>query len=1103
MCKSCRREPSESQAKSARAPDRSFELLFYADLHIHSKFSRATSKSCDLEHLALWARSKGLSVLATGDFTHPGWMAELEEQLIPAGPGAFALRPDLEAEVERRLPGACHGLTRFVLSVEISTIYKKADRTRKVHHVVYAPDFESARRLTHQLSKVGNLSSDGRPILGLDSRDLLEMVLSSGEGCYLVPAHVWTPWFSVLGSKSGFDSVAECYGDLADHIFALETGLSSDPPMNWKVSSLDRYRLVSNSDAHSPEVLGREACVFDTEPDYFSIRAALQSGNGYVGTVEFFPEEGKYHLDGHRKCGVKLTPEQTRQCGDRCPVCGKPVTVGVMNRVEELADRGDRELRPETAGEVYSLVPLREILSEIEGVGAKSKRVMRAYQQLVSRLGPELVILNDLPLEEIQHAGSSLLDEAIRRLREGRVIRDAGFDGEYGVIRLFDRDEISCRQKGGFLFSVRRDNREHREVQSPSRPSPPEHSAEPRARDRQEKVCAGGGSAVVGSGPLSGLDPEQRAAAETVSGPVLIVAGPGSGKTRTLTHRLAHLVQDHGASPEQCLAITFTRRAATEMRERLGALLPEVATGVPVFTFHALGLSMLQEHGSRVGLQAGFRLAEQRESAAFVTEFAGISPRKAARLLQAISRLKRTGAAGGLTASGEADDAELASAYRVYDQQMKAHGLLDYDDLVVLAVQLLRDNAQLQIAYQQRYKWISIDEYQDVDQQQYALVKLLAPADGNLCVIGDPDQAIYGFRGSDLRFFRRFQEDFPGARVFSLTRNYRSGRPIVEASSEVMAQHRSGEQTAAIALLESPERIVLHEAATDRAEAEFVVHTLEQMIGGHSFFSIDSGRSAAADAADLSFSDFAVLYRSDAVSHLVCEALARSGMPFQKLSHARLSELPGVVAILDHLGQADGSAPLCEPAKAPSAHRGSIFVRAKLDLAVAAALQQCSAKAPSADRRQIEAASELLTPMADACGQDLGRFRSELIMGGQVDAWDPRADRVSVLTMHAAKGLEFRVVFILGCEKGILPLSWDGDDPESVSEERRLFYVGMSRARDRLFLCRARRRAWRGKVRSQAPSPFVLDIRDELMDRRASTSKPGRKRGAGEQLNLF
>ena len=417
-------------------------MRFYADLHIHSKYSRATSKDCDLEHLSFWGRKKGITVIGTGDFTHPAWFSEIKEKLVPAEPGLFRLRDDIEKEVTEKLPGSCHGITRFMLSVEISTIYKKGEKTRKIHHLIYAPTLEQAEFINRKLDRIGNIKSDGRPILGLDSRHLLEIALEAGEGCYLVPAHIWTPWFAVLGSKSGFDSIGECYGDLAEHIFAVETGLSADPDMIRLVSDLDRYRLVSNSDAHSPAKLGREACIFNTDLDYFSMRRALETGDGYDGSAEFFPEEGKYHLDGHRKCNIRLSPDESRQLDGICPVCGEPLTLGVMHRVQELADRTAGEA-PETTDPFVSLVPLPEVIAETEGVGPNSKRVAKEYEQLLHKLGAELGILNDIPLEEIQNlSNSSLIPEAIARMRKGDVIREAGYDGEYGRIKLFREDEL-------------------------------------------------------------------------------------------------------------------------------------------------------------------------------------------------------------------------------------------------------------------------------------------------------------------------------------------------------------------------------------------------------------------------------------------------------------------------------------------------------------------------------------------------------------------------------------------------------------------------------------------------------------------------------------
>ncbi len=518
--------------------------MFHADLHIHSKYSRACSKDCDIEHLAWWAFRKGISVVGTGDFTHPAWAAELRESLIPAEPGLLALRPDLEDRLRRTSPRTCTGPVRFLLSAEISTIYRGGDRTRKVHHLIYAPTFEAADRITRALAKIGNLASDGRPIIGLDSRNLLEITLSGGPGCYLVPAHAWTPWFAVLGSKSGFDLVADCYGDLAAEVFAIETGLSSDPPMNWMCSSLDGYRLMSNSDAHSPPMLGREATAFDCDLDYFAMAGALRTGDGLAGTLEFFPEEGKYHLDGHRKCGVRLEPGETRRRDGACPQCGKPLTIGVAHRVAELADR-PAGFRPPDAPGFTSLIQLRQVIGEIMSVGPAAKRVTAEVSRLVGILGPELGILCDAPLAEVERAGGALLGEALARLRRGAVRREAGYDGEYGTVALFEPGEIGA---SAALFDLPRSPAPGRPRRAgpgsgpdiPKSDRPGLVTAGPDRAEAARRDAAGpdGGDPAVSGDPAVGLDPDQRAAVLAAS-PLMIVAGPGTGKTRTLTRRIA------------------------------------------------------------------------------------------------------------------------------------------------------------------------------------------------------------------------------------------------------------------------------------------------------------------------------------------------------------------------------------------------------------------------------------------------------------------------------------------------------------------------------------------------------------------------------------
>lgn len=407
-----------------------------ADLHIHSRFSMATSKEGTPENLDFWARKKGISLIGTGDFTHPVWREELKERLVSEGNGLYRLRDASVKEESRKFPGEG---TRFVVSGEISSIYKKNGKTRKVHNVILLPSLEAADAMAQRLEKIGNIHSDGRPILGLDSHDLLEMMLDVCPEGILIPAHIWTPHFSVLGAKSGFDSVEECFEELAPYIYALETGLSSDPAMNWRISKLDRYQLVSNSDAHSPSKLGREANLLDIDCSYEGLYRAIQTGEGLEGTVEFFPEEGKYHFDGHRKCGVSLSPVEAERLGGICPVCGKKLTMGVDHRVEQLADRAEGFVKKD--GKKYeSLVPLPEVISACMGYSTASKKVQGCFEQMIQTLGTEFDILRNVPSEDIKSCAGERIAEGIENVRTGNVKRIPGYDGEYGKIELFDEN---------------------------------------------------------------------------------------------------------------------------------------------------------------------------------------------------------------------------------------------------------------------------------------------------------------------------------------------------------------------------------------------------------------------------------------------------------------------------------------------------------------------------------------------------------------------------------------------------------------------------------------------------------------------------------------
>jgi len=565
-------------------------MKFVADLHIHSHFSRATSKKLAPEFLDLFASQKGIKVVGTGDFTHPGWLKELKEKTYPDQNGFLRLKKDLQLDSHFG-----DNETRFLLTAEISTIYKKAGKVRKVHNVLLVPGFEEAEKINKRLVGLGgNLTSDGRPILGLDSRDLLEIVLDCSEQNYFIPAHIWTPWFSMLGSKSGFNSIKECFDDLSPFIKTIETGLSTDPPMNWLCSFLDNVSLVSNSDAHSPDKLGRNANVFNTDLSYFHIIEALRTGNPkhFQGTIDMFPQEGKYHYDGHRKCNICWDPAETIKNNYTCPKCKKPVTVGVMNRVIELSDREDLYERKNRLP-FRSIIPLKELLAEINNVGQASKKVEEEYQKVLKKLGRELDILLKTPLEEIVKKSSMVLAEAIRRMRNREIIIKEGYDGEFGVIKVFRKGEAKSFAASNALFQIAQAAPPHQraliefDLKGIHTLLEKKKQIDKQAQEKKADYAID----KTAKKRFNNLNTEQFEAVKHASGPSLIIAGPGTGKTKTLTSKVAWLIANKKVHPEKILAITFTNKAAGELKERLQNLVKSSVktNSLQVYTFHGFG----------------------------------------------------------------------------------------------------------------------------------------------------------------------------------------------------------------------------------------------------------------------------------------------------------------------------------------------------------------------------------------------------------------------------------------------------------------------------------------------------------------------------------
>lgn len=1095
---------------------------YIADLHIHSPYSRATSKESTLVGLAAWARVKGIDLLGTGDFTHPGWFARINGMLEPAEPGFFRLKPEEQKKADSFLPLTKGGRPgrgcRFVLTAEISSIYKRHGRVRKVHNLLFVPDLNAAARINARLAGIGNIHSDGRPILGLDSRDLLEILLELAPEGFLVPAHIWTPWFSLFGSKSGFDSIEECFGDLSGHIFALETGLSSDPDMNRLVSSLDRFSLISNSDCHSPAKLGREANLFDTDFDFFSLRNSLKNPeDGFLGTIEFFPEEGKYHYDGHRKCGICLDPVRTREEKGLCPACGKPVTVGVLHRVLELADRR-KPFYPDNAPRFHSLIPLPEVLAELLGRGPNTKGVLEQYWRVVSLFGSEFTLSLHTPVEEISSRYSPLLAEAISRIRQGRVIRNSGYDGEFGKITVFEEGERAEVRGQHPLFQQKPRSAVKKKKEITELPL--FSVAEPVA------PCSVGARAV--------LNPEQKAAVECPDPYLLVQAGPGTGKTHTLIARLAHVL-DNGAGPAGIAVITFTNRAADEVRERLSREAGTRAGEVFVGTFHRFCLSLLRHQGPDLAV-----VGEDTREMILRTLFPGLRIQEMTQLREAILEYF----------TGENSDARhIDLRVQRYLTHLQKEEAIDLDGVIPTCVRTMRSDPVFRGSVLERITHLFVDEFQDLSHDQYALVRLFSGG-ARIFAIGDPDQAIYGFRGSSPRFFHEFARDCQ-ATVITLVRNYRSAPAILAAAAAVIEQNSLPDKGVRQPLAPQSTRVAIPEyclSPTPQAEAEYIVQRIEEALGGISHFSINSGRGGTGEPGDaVSFGDIAVLYRSSIQAGMINEALFRRGIPTQvvdllpfymrgrfrslyfRVRAMAAADIPMngteyLSLLRDHPGIGISGLMKIE-VQLPLGEISDFFSRvAAMDLdpqtrdilggiddGLRETREQIRAQGPGARLPALlqEVGIDPEHPdgvrfleMAGSFGSDFAGFAGYLRRNSRGAVYDDNAESVALMTLHAAKGLEFSMVFITGCEEGVLPWTVNRQEGMAVDieEERRLFYVGMTRAREALVLTGSRTRTIFGRGCEQKPSRFLAEIPEQMI---RIVTTPFRRKKAAVQLTLF
>lgn len=1101
-------------------------MAWIADFHIHSHFSMATSKESNPRSLNRWAGLKGVSLLGTGDFTHPGWRRELSEALIPAEAGFYKLKEELVPEIPNQPE------VRFVVSGELSTIYKKNGRVRKVHHLIILPSLKSAERISERLSDLGmNIRSDGRPILGMDSYDLFSLVLEECPEVIFIPAHIWTPHFSVFGSKSGFDDIQECYGDLTQYIHALETGLSSDPAMNWRWSALDRYILVSNSDAHNPQNLAREANLFEAEFSYHGIKTALENkdSGGFIGTIEFFPEEGKYHYDGHRNCEVVWKPEETIANQGICPVCGRKVTVGVLSRVAALADRPEG-YRPEGAKPYQSLVPLLEVIGSAFDMGRSSHKANQVYYQLLHKFGPELTVLRETAIDDITAVAGPLVAEAIRRLRSGEVEVKPGYDGAYGVVSLLREDDRQALLGQAALF-------EEKTTSAVKRKAVLKRAAAKMVEEAKSLL-----KVTLSDAFHSGLTGEQTAIIRSDQRIIVVSAGPGTGKTKTLVERIVYLIREAGVDPAEITAVTFTNRAAQEIKSRLAKLLAgdRRLNRLNLGTFHSLVWKLLQHDPESKGI----KLLDDIGSKSLLEETLREHriPLRVRDASLALSLLKNR----YLWEEEPKIPPAAVDLYQAYQQNLRRFRRWDFDDLIPKMVELWEDDPDWLKPWKRHFQHLLVDEFQDLNLIQYRLVKLWARDCRSLMVIGDPNQSIYGFRGSDSCFFNRLQQDFPEAVSYKLTQNFRSSGTVIKAANALISEGDRQIAPKKNNELSEP-RIIWQETPNEKESAQAVVDQIILLLGGSTMISAHAAKRKYGSPVEETFSlsEIAILYRTGRQAESLETALTAAGLPYRVSGsnltleaspvkefltffryltdptdlfwlrsalkyprwNLRSEEVAEIIRRLEEVqtkendyrpeSSISGELPPELALKLEQFWGVAEYYREQLGRKSEAVIEDWMLRMESG----IEPELEQLKRISENYGsiEELLRFlplaqEADLTRRGNKSTG---TEMITLSTLHAAKGLEFPVVFIVGVEEGLIPYGAE-DDPETIAEEQRLFYVGMTRAKQRLYLVNSQFRSKSGAMAPVEVSRFLKMLPQELIEKIewSRRSKP-------KQLELF